>query len=107
MARFGTKEKKRLGLPLSLCLFALILVLFLWSVNRLEADTVQRQRQELETALKRGVLTCYALEGKYPESLQYLKQHYPLHYNEDLFFVDYRIQGGNLMPDITVLERSE
>lgn len=107
MKQFGRERKKSLALPLSAAFFAGIMLVFLLAVSGLEEDTAQRQQQELETALHRGILTCYALEGKYPESLQYLKEHYPLHYNEELFFVDYRVQGGNLMPDVTVLKRRD
>jgi hypothetical protein len=45
------------------------------------------------------------VEGKYPESLDYLKEHYGLTYNEDLFFVDYRVSGSNILPDVTIIER--
>ena len=84
-----------------------MLLIFWGMISGLEQDTRQRQRQELEAALQRGVMTCYALEGRYPESLQYLKEHYPIHYNEDQFFVDYSVQGSNLMPDITIIERGD
>ena len=39
--------------------------------------------------------------------LEYLKEHYGLIYNEDLFFVDYRLQGANIFPDVTIIPRGE
>ena len=47
----------------------------------------------------------YALEGRYPETLQDLKETCGIRYDTDLFFVDYQIGGANLLPDITVIER--
>ena len=37
--------------------------------------------------------------------LEYLKENYGLTYNEDLFYVDYRTTGANLMPDVTIIEK--
>ena len=48
---------------------------------------------------------CYSVEGVYPESLEYLKENYGLTYNEDLFYVDYRTTGANLIPDVTIIEK--
>ena len=43
----------------------------------------------------------------YPESLDYLKQHYNLSYNEDKYVVYYEPFASNLMPSIKVAERGE
>lgn len=48
-----------------------------------------------------------ALEGVYPESLEYLKEHYGLTYNEDRYIVNYEALGSNLMPDVTVMEKQD
>ena len=39
------------------------------------------------------------------ELLEYLKENYGLTYNEDLFYVDYRTTGANLIPDVTIIEK--
>ena len=105
MKRFGKRPKRQLGPVMTLAVFSLVLLLFLGFLNSLSADTTRQQRAQLEAALNRGIITCYTLEGRYPESLQYLQEHYPLHYNENLFFVDYQVQGANMLPDVTIIER--
>ena len=52
-----------------------------------------------------GVLPNIMREGRYPETLQDLKDTCGIRYDTDLFFVDYQIGGSNLLPDITVIER--
>ncbi len=59
----------------------------------------------MDNALTRGVTYCYTVEGSYPESLEYLKENYGLIYDEDLFFVDYKVEGSNILPDITIIEK--
>ncbi len=49
-------------------------------------------------------MSCYAIEGRYPESYAYIRDHYGVRVNEDKFYVDYRIFASNIMPDISIWE---
>lgn len=104
--RFQTEKKSRpqLRLLLSVSVFAVILLCFYLGIQSLSADTDRRQRDSLEEALNRSITYCYAVEGAYPESLEYLTKHYGLTYDHDHFFVDYHVSGANLYPDVTILE---
>ena len=89
--------------PILLLLFCLgIFVLFSDSFT---ASGRAHEKEILSKALNRSITQCYALEGSYPVSLEYLKEHYGLTYNEEHFFVDYQYIGGNLRPDVTIIER--
>lgn len=108
MHRFEYKKNHRsFRFSLTLLLFGLILLLFLYGVNTLSDSNVSRQKDSLEKVLSRSITYCYSVEGVYPESLEYLKEHYGLTYNEELFFVDYRTTGSNLLPDVTIIERKD
>lgn len=91
---------------LSVCVFLLILVVFVQGISSLSTSTKKRQKESLENAIMRDVTYCYTVEGTYPESLEYLKENYGLTYDENLFFVDYRISGSNILPDVTIIERA-
>ena len=54
---------------------------------------------------RRAALTCYAVEGAYPQSLEALKHGYGLAYNEDAYIVVYDAFASNVMPDIQVLRK--
>ena len=43
----------------------------------------------------------------YPSNLDYLKEHYGLILNEDLYFISYEYEGENLMPNIYVYRKGE
>lgn len=109
MTRFATEKKasRSQEVILSIFVFMIVCFLFLNSVQHLSRASRQHQKEALEAAVQQGIAYCYALEGSYPESLDYLKEHYGLHYNEDLFFIDYRLQGGNIYPDITIIEQGD
>ena len=107
MARFQYRKKKHTyrRFVLSACVFAGIIAAFYQGTQSLSSGAEKRQRESLENALTRGVTYCYTVEGAYPESLDYLKENYGLVYDEDLFIVDYKVEGSNIMPDITIIEK--
>ena len=69
-----------------------------------EKRWTKKASRTLQTAVTRSVTCCYE-EGSYPESLDYLKEHYGLHYDESKYFVDYQPIGSNIMPDITIMRK--
>lgn len=91
------------NLHLSTLAFLLLLALFLIGITSVNKTTIEKQQESLQTALERDVLHCYAVEGFYPPSLDYIKEHYGLSYDEDTFYVDYKPIGSNIMPDMTIL----
>lgn len=107
MSRFTYKKTPRTTpkFLLSVCVFLIIFVLFVGGISSLSSGTRQRQKESLENAIMRGITYCYAVEGSYPESLDYLRENYGLTYDENLFFVDYRVLGSNILPDVTIIER--
>ena len=85
--------------------FVALIVGFVLLVNSLTATSDGRESQLVYDAVKNAALTCYAVEGTYPESLEYLREHYTLAYNKERFIVEYDAFASNLMPTITVRER--
>ena len=107
--RFESKENRILRISdnvykfVSLVLFASIAALFFFAVDATGKSSISKQQQSLENALSRDIVQCYAIEGRYPPSLEYLEQHYGLTYDKNTFFVDYIPIAANLYPDVTVI----
>ena len=81
-----------------------VLMCFLSAFSTLGQDHSVQDKQQLETALTRSAVACYAAEGRYPSDLQYLEENYGVQVNKELYTVKYEFIASNLMPDITVLE---
>ena len=62
------------------------------------------ETQFVYDAVRNAALTCYAVEGAYPESLQYMRDNYGLAYDESRYLVSYDAFASNLLPDIFVVE---
>lgn len=89
-----------LALPLA-CVA--VLMVFSAALNSLDSGRGSESQRQLETALRRSCVACYAAEGVYPPDLDYLKEHYGLQIDETHYTVHYSVFAENLMPDITVL----
>ena len=91
------------GLLTPLVIVAALLV-FATAVNSLDSGRDEESLHQLEEALRRGCVACYATEGVYPPDVEYLKDRYGVQVDEEKYKVDYQVIGRNLMPSITVLE---
>ena len=85
---------------------AAVLLCFATAVESLDSGRVEEDMRQLEETLRRGCVACYAAEGFYPPDLDYLTKGYGIQIDETKYTVKYQVEGENLMPDITVLERA-
>lgn len=91
-----------IALPL---LAAAILLFFLTALGNLGDGQRDEGKAQLEAALRRAAVACYASEGIYPPSLDYIKEYYGIQIDDSRYLVIYEAFAENLMPDITVLEK--
>lgn len=96
--------KKRLEYILFPFITVAVLLCFATALNSLSEGRDKEDLRQLEEALRRSCVACYAAEGIYPPDLDYLKEHYGLQVDETRYVVRYSAIAENLMPDITVLE---
>ncbi len=85
--------------------FVALIVGFVLLTNMLTATSGDQETKLVQDAVKNAALTCYAVEGSYPENLDYLLEHYKLAYNRDRFEVEYDAFASNVMPEIVVREK--
>ena len=90
---------------LKLAAFAAMLVLAVTLVGRIESAQDRAETEIVREAVKNAALTCYAVEGAYPDDVDYLKEHYQLAYDEERYFITYESFASNRIPDIWVSER--
>ncbi|WP_458407245.1 hypothetical protein [Anaerotignum sp.] len=71
------------------------------------ADNKQREEalRIAEESIRRGAVSCYALEGFYPPDYEYLKENYNIQVDEEKYTVFYSVFASNMMPDVTVVEK--
>ncbi len=88
-----------------IAVFLLLLFICVQAFGHLGQMQGKEETRLVRDAVLKATMTCYAVEGAYPDSLDYLKENYKLSYNEDRYFVTYDSFASNRIPDIYVTER--
>ena len=78
------KHKKKM-LGLQLFMFMGILVMLYYGFSTADSGLSREDAQRAKEAIQKAALECYSIEGAYPQSLEYLKQHYGLYIQEDAY----------------------
>ena len=88
----------------------LIIIAAVLALAVLLADGIGRSQDYEETdivknAVRNAAITCYAVEGAYPDDVQYLRDNYQLAYDEERYFVTFESFAPNIIPSIYITER--
>ena len=88
-------------------LFTLVVMgMIVYGLRQTEESSRAEGMRILEESIRRAVVISYAVEGRYPASIEYIEEHYGIHIDRTRYAVHYNIFASNLLPDITVLELS-
>lgn len=79
-----------------------VLMLMIGLINYKDQRTIADVDTEKST-IERYAIQCYASEGSYPPSLEYLEANYGLQLNRDRYLYYYEIFAANVIPDIRVI----
>ncbi|MBQ3373657.1 MAG: hypothetical protein IJG40_11050 [Oscillospiraceae bacterium] len=90
---------------MKLAVLAVALIFAVVLVNRIDSAHLSAETDLVRDAVRNAAVTCYAVEGAYPDSVDYLREHYQLAYDENRYFVTYESFASNRIPDIYVTER--
>jgi len=99
------RRKRNNFIWIAVLLVLVLLVGFFMALGNLRRSNSREARLQLEDALRRAAVACYAAEGIYPPTVEYLQEHYGVQVDETRYAVFYEIFADNLMPEITVLEK--
>ena len=105
----GLQKRKNgsgIGTLLVTLITAAVFLMLVWAVFSIGSDSREKGRERLEEAARHAAVACYASEGVFPESIEYLEEHYGLQVDRDLYTVHYMIFAENIMPVIKVTEKS-
>ncbi len=91
-------KRNALGLLFTILIFVIIIA----GLRTMNASTAKNGQATLEKAMRRGIMECYVMEGHYPKSLNDLKKHYHVSYNEKDYQVTYHYKNSYTLPTFTI-----
>ena len=90
------------GLVIAGLVFLLLALLFVLTTALSARQNAARETEVLDRALRRAIVTCYAVEGRYPPSLDYIDENYGVSVDETRYVVFYDAFAANVMPTVRV-----
>ncbi len=99
---------RRINLPLVSVIVSVLVIAAVAAVIFLSFDEKQldnRQSDLVRESVMNSVATCYALEGKYPDDLEYLQQNYGLQIDTKRYIYHYEKFASNILPDVQVFAK--
>jgi len=78
----------------------------LTAVGNVESGHTKERERRVEDTIKKAVVSCYAIEGVYPATLEYVEEYYGLQINYEEYDVFYEVFADNIMPEITVVPKN-
>jgi hypothetical protein len=96
-----TKSNKA-AIVLTLAVFVAFAIFVVVMLGNAAAKSEEEEIRAVEDSIRRAVLSCYAFEGFYPNSIEYLVENYNLVIDDERFVIFYEQIADNLMPVIVV-----
>ncbi|MCL2767585.1 MAG: hypothetical protein FWE49_02530 [Synergistaceae bacterium] len=81
-----------------------VIVMIVVGLRKTEISSRAEGLRLLEESVMRAAVQCYAVEGRYPDSIEYIEKHYGIFIDRESYIVHYQVFASNLLPDITVME---
>ena len=107
MKNFRGKKRplflKAIAIPM--ITFLCILSILIFSIQKLNDLSDQQELELTQTALKKAIVQCYAIEGFYPAELSYLEEQDYLKVDHDKYNIYYECFSSNIMPEFEVYEK--
>ena len=101
---YHEKPRQR-KVPLASLLLAVSVVAVAAAAGQVSRDMDAQAAAALKDSVVQAAVQCYAVEGAYPESVDYLEQNSGLHTNHKRYIVSYAAFASNVMPDVQVRKR--
>lgn len=104
MKRFS-RVKAAAPAALGIVLFAAMIVWLILALGNASYASDEERLAQVKQSVENGITLCYAVEGAYPESLDYLTESYGVVFDEDKYLVHYECFAANVRPTVTVIQR--
>ena len=101
--RKGTWDVIR-SLMLPLMFAAIIIGMVVVGLQRTEEASRAEGLRILEDGIRRAVVTAYAVEGRYPDTIGHIEENYGIFIDTTRYIVHYTVFASNIMPNVTVLD---
>ncbi len=103
------KEKKQpfwmKTVAIPVIIFLCIIIFLVLGVKKFSDLGDEQELILTESAVRKSIIQCYAIEGFYPADLSYLEENYNLKIDKSKYNIYYECFSSNIMPQFDVYEK--
>ena len=100
-------DLKAISVLILSCLVGAVMLFMVLSMLRFGEGTTDKQAEGIMEVIRKAAVQCYALEGEYPPTLEYLCDNYGVILDESKYYYFYSAAfSSNMMPDVVVLPKN-
>ena len=100
--RSRRRKSQTKGYLLSAAALLLLVGVFAAGALSFAGKAGRKGEESLRRAVTRASVQCYAIEGRYPPSVEYLEENYGVRIDRDRYNVFYNGFASNVMPEIVI-----
>ena len=83
----------------------IVIIFFSFQAVNNFSDREEDRSNAIRDVILKAAIQCYALEGSYPPSIDYLSENYGIIIDEEQYYYFYDTNGANIPPSIEVIKR--
>jgi hypothetical protein len=96
------KSNTLTAVVITVAVFVAFCVFVIVMLSNASATSEEQALQAVNDSVIRAAVTCYAIEGFYPNSIEYLVEHYNLRIDLDRYLIYYSRIADNIMPTVII-----
>jgi len=81
-----------------------VMTMIVFGLRQTEESSSAEGLRILEDSIRRAVVMNYAIEGRYPDSIEHIERSFGIHIDRTRYVVHYRIFAPNIFPEIMVIQ---
>lgn len=105
MRLFQENKPNRKPLIITLLMLTLVISVCVIIFSNTAKSTTREKQQITQNAIERAIVNCYAIEGFYPDNIEYLEENYGILIDHKKYVVLYETVGANVHPYVQVVQR--
>lgn len=90
---------------IAFAIFAAMIIWLVLALGNASHGSDGERLEQVKQSVENGITLCYAAEGAYPDSLDYLMSNYGVVIDESRYLVHYECFAANVRPTVSVIRR--
>lgn len=107
MYLYKSKRARINPIIMTIVVFFAVMVFFYISLANMDKKVNDNEINTLAKAIDNAVVSHYAINGCYPESLDVIEKEYGTIIDRDRFIISYDIIAPNIMPSISIYVKED